>query len=135
MLKGTKIYSILGNKCPRCQEGDFFISKNPYDLKKFDKMHERCPVCNEQFEKEPGFFYGAMYVNYALTVAVGVGWFILVYLIYGFDPVIYCVSFSIGLLFILPWMYRTGRLTWINFFVKYDKNILKEQKTKTELSK
>lgn len=24
MLKGTKLYSILFNKCPRCQEGDFF---------------------------------------------------------------------------------------------------------------
>ncbi len=122
MLKGTKLYSILGNKCPRCQEGDFFITKNPYNLKKFDKMHERCPVCNEKFDKEPGFFYGAMYVNYALTVALGVGWFILIYILYGFDPMIYVISFSILLLLAVPWLFRTGRLVWINFFVKYKKN-------------
>lgn len=125
MLKGTKLYSILGNKCPRCHEGDFFITKNPYNLKKFDKMHERCNVCNEKFDKEPGFFYGAMYVNYALTVALGVGWFILIYLMYGFDPMIYVVSFSIVLLITIPWMFRTGRLVWINFFVKYKKDFVK----------
>jgi hypothetical protein len=70
MIKGTKLYSILGNKCPRCHEGDFFMTKNPYNLKKFDKMHERCSVCSEKFDKEPRFFYVAMQVNYALTVAV-----------------------------------------------------------------
>jgi uncharacterized protein (DUF983 family) len=125
MIKGTKLYSILGNKCPRCHEGDFFITKNPYNLKKFDKMRERCSVCSEKFDKEPGFFYGAMYVNYALTVALGVGWFILIYLLYGFDPMIYVVSFSIVLIVTLPWMFRTGRLVWINFFVKYKKGIIK----------
>ncbi|MBL7920717.1 MAG: DUF983 domain-containing protein [Bacteroidia bacterium] len=125
MIKGTKLYSILGNKCPRCHEGDFFITKNPYNLKKFDKMYERCTVCNEKFDKEPGFFYGAMYVNYALTVALGVGWFILIYLMYGFDPMIYVVSFSIVLLITIPWMFRTGRLVWINFFVKYKKDFVK----------
>ena len=122
MLKGTKIYSILANKCPKCQEGDFFISKNPYNLKTFDKMHSECPICKEDYEKEPGFYQGAMYVNYALTVAAGVGWFILVYLIVGFDPLIYCVSFLILLIVMLPWLFRTGRLTWINFFVKYNKD-------------
>ncbi|MBK6834911.1 MAG: DUF983 domain-containing protein [Bacteroidetes bacterium] len=122
MLKGTKVYSVFGNKCPKCQEGDFFITQNPYNLKKFDKMHEACSVCGEKFEKEPGFYQGAMYVNYALSVAAGVGWFIIIYLLYGFDPLIYVISFSIVLLLLLPLMFRIGRLLWINFFVKYDKN-------------
>jgi hypothetical protein len=123
MLKGTKVYSILANKCPKCQNGDFFISHNPYSLKQFDKMHSSCPVCKQDFEKEPGFYYGAMYVNYALTVATGVGWFIIIYLLYGFDPVIYTISFTILLILLLPWLYRTGRLSWINFFVKYEENL------------
>lgn len=122
MLKGTKVYSIVANKCPKCQEGDFFIYKNPYNLKQFDKMHEKCTICNESFDKEPGFYQGAMYVNYALTVAAGVGWFIIIYLLIGFDPMIYMVSFIILLLLLLPVMFRFGRLLWINFFVKYSKD-------------
>lgn len=122
MLKGTKLYSIVANKCPKCQEGDFFIYKNPYNLKKFDKMNDSCPVCNESFEKEPGFYQGAMYVNYALSIAAGVAWFILVYIFYGFDPAIFVISFTIVLVLLLPLMFRIGRLLWINFFVKYTKD-------------
>lgn len=122
MLKGTKLYSIMANKCPRCQEGDFFIYKNPYNLKKFDKMNDSCSVCHESFEKEPGFYQGAMYVNYALSIAAGVGWFILVYIFYGFDPAIFVISFSVVLVLLLPLMFRIGRLLWINFFVKYSKD-------------
>lgn len=29
-------------------------------------MHERCPVCDLKFEREPGYFLGAMYVSYGL---------------------------------------------------------------------
>lgn len=122
MLKGTKVYSIVANKCPRCQEGDFFIYKNPYNLKTFDKMNDSCPVCNESFEKEPGFYQGAMYVNYALSIAAGVGWFILVYIFFGFDPFIFVLSFPVVLLLLLPIMFRIGRLLWINFFVTYSKD-------------
>lgn len=36
--KGTKLYSILRFKCPRCQDGDLFKVNNPYRLKYLDKM-------------------------------------------------------------------------------------------------
>jgi uncharacterized protein (DUF983 family) len=26
LKKGTKLYSVLNHKCPRCQEGDLFVS-------------------------------------------------------------------------------------------------------------
>jgi len=31
-------------------------------------MHERCPVCNLKFEREPGYFLGAMYISYAIAL-------------------------------------------------------------------
>ena len=67
--KGSKLYSIFKMKCPRCQEGDFFISK-PYDLKRAGDTHERCPQCNLKYSKEPGFYFGAMFVSYGLGVAL-----------------------------------------------------------------
>jgi hypothetical protein len=44
-------------------------------------MHERCPVCELKFEREPGYFLGAMYISYGLgivTVAVvaAVVWYV-----------------------------------------------------------
>ena len=70
MKKGTKLYSILNNKCPRCHEGKFFDSANPYNLAKMTSMPDKCPECGQPYEPEPGFYFGAMYVSYALGVAL-----------------------------------------------------------------
>ena len=41
-------------------------------------MHADCPHCNLKFEREQGYFVGAIYINYAATIAVAVpGFFIL----------------------------------------------------------
>ncbi len=36
-------------------------------------MHERCAVCGLRYEREQGYFVGAIYINYAVTVAVAAG--------------------------------------------------------------
>jgi len=36
-------------------------------------MHERCAACGLRYEREQGYFVGAIYVNYAVTVAVAAG--------------------------------------------------------------
>ena len=33
-------------------------------------MHDRCTACDEKFEREPGRWFGAIYINLALTVAL-----------------------------------------------------------------
>ncbi len=32
------------------------------------KMYVHCPVCDLKFEREPGYFLGAMYISYVLGV-------------------------------------------------------------------
>lgn len=120
-MKGTKLYSIFFNKCPRCHEGAFFKSSNPFSLKEFDKMNDSCSVCHESFVRETGFYYGAMYVSYALTVGLGLAVFFINSVLLGNDMV-YSLLIFVGLALILwTWLFRTARLTWINFFVKYRK--------------
>ena len=34
------------------------------------KMYERCPQCGHQFERETGFFQGAMYVSWVSSVGL-----------------------------------------------------------------
>lgn len=118
-FKDTILYSVVNNKCPRCHEGNFFETNNPYILNRFDKMHKNCPVCNEDFERETGFYYGAMYVSYGLTVAFGVGVFLLTSVILGYDAVTFLITFGVLQVVLMPIFYRMARLVWINFFVRY----------------
>jgi hypothetical protein len=36
-------------------------------------MNDRCPACGLLFNREPGYFLGAMYISYGLGIAVIVG--------------------------------------------------------------
>jgi uncharacterized protein (DUF983 family) len=36
----------------------------------FPKMCERCSICDLKFEREPGYFLGAMYISFGLGVLI-----------------------------------------------------------------
>jgi uncharacterized protein (DUF983 family) len=120
-MKQTKFYSVLYNKCPYCHEGDFFIDKNPFKLKTFDKQHQNCPVCHNTYMPENGFYYGAMYVSYALDIALGVALFILSNVIFNGGTTVFLILFVVLILGLWTIIFRKARLIWINFFIKYDK--------------
>jgi uncharacterized protein (DUF983 family) len=119
MLEGTKLYSILFNKCPKCQQGDVFINKSPYK-KGFINMHAKCAHCGEAFEKEVGFYYGAMYVSYGVNIAYGVGLFLLAVLLFKIDLIMYLLLFFGLVVVLFPWTIRISRLIYLNLFVKFD---------------
>jgi len=119
MFKETKLYSIFNNKCPKCHQGDFFVTKSPYN-RDFIKMHDKCSHCGEIFNKEVGFFYGAMYVSYGVNITLGIGLFVLMVLLFKTGLLTYLFSF-LGLVVVLfPWIMRASRLIYINMFVSYD---------------
>jgi|TARA_B110000967_G_scaffold33527_1_gene32193 hypothetical protein len=119
LKKGTKLYSILKRKCPVCQEADFFISK-PYNLKNLGKIHDSCCNCNESFSKEPGFYYGAMYVSYGLGVAMFVSIFLLTYLIYPDSSAFtYITLIAIAMVFLGPFLYELSKIIWANMFMSF----------------
>jgi len=119
LKKGTKLYSILHLKCPHCQEGDLFLGKNPYDLKLFDKMPDRCPVCGENFVRETGFYWGAMMVSHATTTVIAVIVHIVIHLFYGWEILPNLLAFLVVFALLLPIIFRSSRAIWINLFVKY----------------
>jgi hypothetical protein len=67
--KGSKLYSVVHGVCPRCQEGKVF-KYAPYKNLDFVRMNGHCPVCNLEFEPEPDFYQGAMYVSYGLSTGL-----------------------------------------------------------------
>lgn len=118
------VKSIVQHKCPRCLEGNIFPEKNPYILRKTAEMNMRCPECDLNLWPEPGFFYGAMYVSYAFTIAIGTAVFILHYLLHGkIDVIWFLIELSVALLLAAPYTFRTSRVIWLNFFNRYSSEV------------
>lgn len=117
--KGTKLYSIVRQKCPRCHEGDLFLNKNPYNLNMLDKMPPRCPVCGCDFVRETGFYYGAMMISHALTTVMAVIVHFTVFHYYGWEIAPHLISLLTVIIGLFPVVFRTARTIWINMFVAY----------------
>lgn len=126
LKKGTKLNSILTGTCPRCQEEKMYVDRNPYNLSKLFTMHEHCSHCGLQYQLEPSFFYGAMYVNYGLTVIVGVAAFIISKVFMGLEITESFIAIIIALAVLMPINSRLARNIYINMFVSYDKDSAKK---------
>ncbi|CAM1351993.1 protein of unknown function [Tenacibaculum insulae] len=74
---------------------------------------------------EPSFFFGAMYVNYALAVALFVGVFIIAKVIFGLTILQSFITIVVVSLLLTPLTLRLSRIIWINIFVGYDKTVKK----------
>ncbi len=120
--KGSKLYSILFNKCPKCHEGDFMIEKNIFKLHKAFKMHDNCPKCGFKYMMEPSFFYGSMYVNYTLTVGFSIVTFIISALVFKLSLLESFIPIVAVLILTAPISIRLSRIIWINIFVSYTTN-------------
>ncbi len=116
------VFSLLKNKCPRCHQGDVFVHRHAY-AKGFDKMHTHCSHCQLKYEKEPGFFYGAMYVSYALTVAIFVAVWVLNVWFLDLSTTAFILTVTVSIIGLMSLVYRTSRLIWLNFFVRYNKEL------------
>jgi len=116
--KGSKLYSIWHNKCPRCQEGDFFVKPAGFRFKDNLKTHENCSNCGLKYMIEPSFFYGAMYVSYAITVAMAVAVFVICQL-FDLSLVASLISILVVLILANPFVMRVSRLLYINMFIGF----------------
>jgi hypothetical protein len=127
--------SVLNNKCSKCNYGDLYLEKNPYKLSKLGDMHKNCSVCGQSFEPETGFYYGSMYVSYAVSVSVmfipaGIAYFV-------FDAGFWTMfSLVLGIyISMFPFIFRWARNIWLNIFVKYSPSTHAKYKAEHELHK
>jgi uncharacterized protein (DUF983 family) len=116
-LKGA-----LKLKCPRCEKGEIFEVKNPYKFGKMFVMNTHCSNCGVKYEKESGFFYGAMYVSYMINigffVVATVSWYL--FIKGHMDWRIYISSYVALTLFLVPVIYRYSRTIWLMIMIKYE---------------
>lgn len=125
--KGSKLYSVLFNKCPRCHEGNFMEENNIFKFKKAFKMNKTCSHCGLKYMMEPSFYYGAMYVTYALTVGISIITFIIATLIFKLSLLESFIPIVVVLILSSPFTLRFSRIIWINIFVHFDKKFTKNE--------
>ena len=103
-----------------------FQNPNPYRLDSMFEMHADCSVCGLDYEPEPNFYYGAMYVSYAYTVALFVAVYVIfaVFLGWAMWPTVGVLALI--LVALGPFLFRVARVTYLNIFVHYDPNAVKK---------
>jgi uncharacterized protein (DUF983 family) len=108
----SQFIDILEEKCPKCGEGKVFAKKGNPLLFQMPKMNETCSCCGHKFEKETGYFFGSMYVSYAMAVAEMVAVFIIVqFFTKEFSTIITIIAIMAVLL--STFNFRKSRMLWI----------------------
>ncbi|MDF1672596.1 MAG: DUF983 domain-containing protein [Vicingaceae bacterium] len=114
----NQVVSVFRLKCPQCGEGDLFCNKNIYKYKGFFDMPDSCPKCQQDFQIEPGFYYGSMYVSYGLTIAITVAIFVAMTVLNIFSIAGFIIADVVILTVTLPIVFKISRALWLTMNVK-----------------
>jgi len=104
----ARLAAIAAGRCPRCDDETIFARRLT--------MHEKCPGCGLAFNREPGYFAGAMYISYALALPIV---FVLATALklafpaWSFERIMAVAA----VLFLpaVPLVFRYSRILWIHF--------------------
>ena len=106
-----RLTAVARQRCPRCLQGQVFAT--------LFRMHEQCPVCGLRFEREPGYFTGAMSLSDGLAVlATAPVWLTMAWLGRSLGEVL----LVLGPLLLggAPWLFRYARLLWLHLDHTFD---------------
>ena len=132
MVIFNMLYSMLFNKCSRCHQGDVFVSKNPYNFSKMFQLHKHCSHCNLEYMPEPSFFYGALYVSYAISSGWFMIWYALEYTVLNWETITFAIFVMVFIVVVAPLTLRWSRLIWLNFFFKFKKEYKEHKQNNTQ---
>ena len=106
--------ALVNCKCPKCRVGKVY-EHGAYNL--FDnKMLTQCTHCGLIYEKEPGYFYAAMYVGYAFIVAELVTTGVAIGILTGSNnPWLYLIVMLSLVTILSPINYRYSRMMLLYF--------------------
>ncbi len=108
---------VVKGTCPNCGKTKVFGTNGNPLIFKMPKMKRECENCGYSFHRETGFYFGAMYMSYALAVAEMVAVFILG-LIFKLTPLQTFVGVVLIILLLSTVNYKLSRLMWLNVFYK-----------------
>ena len=97
--------AILTLRCPRCLTGTVWRG--------LLTMNTACSVCGLVFEREPGYYTGAMVVSYAIAVPT-FGLIVIALLLAGVETVVALLVGGAFYLFLAPFIFRYSRVVWLH---------------------
>jgi uncharacterized protein (DUF983 family) len=106
---GSRFAAILKQQCPSCFSGRVF--------RRWLAMNEVCPLCGVRFEREPGYFLGAMYISYMLAIPIIGGLTLLLwYTVLASWELVWAALAAWGVfLLLVPAVFRYSRIIWMHF--------------------
>ncbi|TWR24411.1 DUF983 domain-containing protein [Mucilaginibacter pallidiroseus] len=118
----SEIKAALHARCPKCRRGKMFAESTFAGYGQ--KMNKDCPYCGFHFEIEPGYFYVAMFVSYAMDVAIMVTVAVATYVLSGsLNPWVYIVATLLPIFLLSPMIYKYSRvilLFWLTPNLHFD---------------
>ena len=101
-----RVRDLLRLRCPMCRSGRMFAGQIT--------MHAQCPKCRYVFEREPGYFLGAIAIGYFLCVGIVSGLAVLIHTARLGDSWewSFVIAFVVYLFFI-PLVFRYARGVWM----------------------
>jgi uncharacterized protein (DUF983 family) len=108
--KVSLVSGILHQLCPRCGAGRIFRSSI---FRGFPKMNECCAVCDLKFEREQGYFLGAMYISYLLALMTIAGLAIVLWFCFRWSIQKTAVWAVVLFVPIAPTLTLLSRVMWI----------------------
>ncbi|SDI62555.1 DUF983 domain-containing protein [Winogradskyella thalassocola] len=114
----SKVINALNCKCPNCKDGKIFSDSGNILLLKIPKMNDRCLICDYKFEREVGFFFGAMFVSYALAAAEMMACMVVFWSLIEFSPLrVFLIIVAMAFL-LSTFNFKLSRSIWIYLFYK-----------------
>jgi uncharacterized protein (DUF983 family) len=108
-----KLGRALTLKCPKCGFGKVFYPAKFPGVR--PQMRTTCEHCGYSFEREEGYYRGAVYLSYGLMLVEGVLAFLLSkFLIFGLstrDSILIAIT---AMLFLSFYNYRIARVIWLS---------------------
>ncbi|WP_192349826.1 DUF983 domain-containing protein [Algoriphagus sp. Y33] len=113
MSNKSTIKAVIGAKCPQCHEGKLF----PVPVSSFRKLsdvNKSCSVCGANFHAEPDFFYGAMYVSYAFSVALVITVMVVLNVLMERPALwMYLTTVAVSNIILMPMMLRYSKVLYL----------------------
>ncbi len=124
----NSLLATLSFKCPACREASLYENPSLYTFKDLSKNKKACSHCGADLQPEPGFYFGAAYVSWALTVATWVSVLVALkcfnawgWMEFGFltHPSTFLMSGIGTSLVLFPYMFRLSRSIWAHMFIPF----------------
>ncbi|GGG50929.1 DUF983 domain-containing protein [Bizionia arctica] len=112
----SKVIDALNCKCPNCKKGNIFMNGGNLLLFKIPKMNNKCPECNYKFEREVGFFFGAMFVSYALAAAQMITSLVVFWYFIDLSPLRVFAIIGVLAFLLSTFNFKLSRSIWIYLF-------------------